>query len=148
MRLLRHLFVRDYRFFGARKIRHQMTKEVCLAGERALLREAIQRLPQKQGCPFTIVDFLRLPFRCSRNLRLRLCGSLIVQGRKDHAAAAFQGSSTIVHIGGEMFQCAEEKRTEPSLLAVGPRVCTRLDQVSEKALDQISRILWAASLAA
>ena len=125
-----------------------MAKEVCFAGERALLREPIQRLPQKQGCPLTIVDFLRLPFRCSRNLRLRLCSSLIVQARKDHAAAAFQSPSTIVHIGGEMFQCAEEKRTEPSLLAVGPGVCTRLDQVSEKALDQIPRILWATSLSA
>jgi hypothetical protein len=53
-----------------------------------------------------------------------------------------------VHIGDEMFQCAEEKRTEPSLLAVGARVCASLDQVSEKALDQISRILCAASLSA
>src|SRR6266436_5396781 len=103
-----------------------MAKEVCFASERALFREPIQRLPQKQGCPFTIVDFLRLPFRCSRNLRLRLCSSLIVQAREDHAAAAFQRPSTIVHIGGEMFQCAEEKGTEPSLLAVGARVCASL----------------------
>jgi hypothetical protein len=73
---------------------------------------------------------------------------LIVQAREDHAAAAFQSPSTIVHIGGEMFQCAEEKRTEPSLLAISAGVCTSLDQVSEKALDQISRILWATSLAA
>src|SRR5207249_8852629 len=125
-----------------------MAEEVCFVGERALLREPIQRLPQKQGCPLTIVDFLRLPFRCSRNLRLRICSSLIVQAHKDHAAATFQSPSTIVHIGDEMFQCAEQKRTEPSLLAVGARVCTRLDQVSEKALDQIARILWAASLSA
>jgi len=53
-----------------------------------------------------------------------------------------------LHIGGEMFQCAEEKRPEPSFLAVGPRVRTRLDQVSEKALDQIARIVWATSLSA
>jgi hypothetical protein len=45
-----------------------------------------------------------------------------------------------------MFQRAEEKRTEPPLLAVGARVCASLDQVSEKALDQIPRILWATSL--
>src|SRR5213596_1758434 len=125
-----------------------MAKEVCFAGERALLREPIQRLPQKQGCPLAIVDFFRLPFRCSRNLRLRLCGSLIVQARKDHAAAAFQSPSTIVHIGDEMFQRAEEKRTEPSLLTVSPRVRTSLDQVSEKALDQIARILRVTSLSA
>ena len=86
-----------------------MANKVCFAGKRALLREPIQRLPQKQRCPFTVIDFLRLPFRCSRNLRLRLCGSLIVQVRKDHTAATFQCAPTIVHIGGEMFQCAEEK---------------------------------------
>src|SRR6476646_2102281 len=124
-----------------------MGKKVCFAGERALLREPIQRLPQKQGSPLTIVDFLRLPFRCSRNLCLRLCSSLIVQARKDHPAAAFQSPSTIVHIGGEMFQCAEKKRTEPSLLTVGASVRPSLDQVSEKALDQIPGILWATSSA-
>jgi hypothetical protein len=53
-----------------------------------------------------------------------------------------------VHIGGEMFQCAEEKRTEPSLLAIGANVCASLDQVSEKALDQIARVLGATSLSA
>src|SRR6476646_11972046 len=125
-----------------------MTKKVCFAAECALFLEPIQRLPQKQGCPLTIVDFLRLPFRCSRNLCLRFCGSLIVQARKDRAAAAFQSSSTIVHIGGEMFQCAEEKRTEPSLFAVGAHICTTLDEVSEKALDQIAGILCATSWSA
>src|SRR5882757_4371100 len=125
-----------------------MTKKVCFASERALSGEPIQRLPQKQGCPFTIVDFLRLPFRCSRNLCLRLCSRFVVQALKNHAAAAFQSPSTIVHIGGEMFQCAEEKRTEPSLLTVGASVRTSLDQVSEKALDQIPGILGATSLSA
>jgi len=125
-----------------------MTKKVCFAGERAFLREPIQRLPQKQRCPLTIVDFLRLPFRCSCNLRLHLCGGLIIQVRQDHTAAAFQSPSTIVHIGGEVFQCAEEEGTEPSLLAVGARVRPSLDQIGEKALDQIPRILWATSLPA
>src|ERR1700719_956662 len=111
-----------------------MTEKICFAGERALLCEALQSLPQKQGCPFTVIDFLRLPFRCTRDLRLRLCCGLIVQACKDHAAAAFQSPSTIVHIGGEMFQCAEEKRTEPSLLAVGAGVSLRLDQGREKPL--------------
>ena len=54
----------------------------------------------------------------------------------------------IVHIGDEMFQCAEEKRTEPSLFAVGARVRTSLDQISEKALDQIPRILGVTFLSA
>src|SRR5262249_23382061 len=127
---------------------HQMAKEVCFAGKRALLGEPIQRLPQEQACPLTVIEFLRLPFRCSCDLRLRLCSSLIVQVRKDHAAAAFQSASTIVHIGDKVFQCAEKKRTEPSLFPVDVRIRTSLDQISEKPLDQIPRILCAASLSA
>ena len=125
-----------------------MAKKVCLAGERALLREPIEGLPQKQSCPLTIIDFLRLPLRFSCNLRFRFCRSVIVQVRKDHAAAAFQGTSTIVHIGGKVFQRAEKKRTEPPFLTVGARVRPSLDQVSEKALDQIPRIFCTKSLSA
>ena len=55
--------------------------------------------------------------------------------REDHAAAAFQSPSTIVHIGGKVFQRAQKKRTEPSLLPIGPRVRAGLDQIGEKALD-------------
>jgi hypothetical protein len=106
-------------------------KKVCFAAERALLGEAIERLPQKQGCPLTVIGFLRLPFCFSCNLRLRLGGGLIGQARKEHAAATFQSPSTVVHIG-EMFPCAEEKRTEPSLFPIGARVRTSLGQVSEK----------------
>ena len=125
-----------------------VNEKVGFAGECALLRESIQRLPQEQGCPLTIVDFLGLPFHCSRNLRLRFCSSLVVQVRQDYAAAAFQGPSTIVHIGGKVFQRAQEKRTEPPLLPIGAHVRTSLDQIGEKALDQIPRILCATSLSA
>src|SRR5262245_26630638 len=112
-----------------------MAKQVSFAGERAFLRESIQRLPQEQGCPLTIVDFLGLPFRRSRDLRLRFCGSLIVQALKNRSAAAFQSPSMIVYIGDVVFQHTEEKRTKPHLLAVVTRVRASLDQISEKALD-------------
>src|SRR4029453_17074187 len=125
-----------------------MAKQICFAGERALFSEPIQRLPQKQGCPLTIVDFLRLPLCCSRNLRLRFCGRLIVQALKNQAAAAFQSSSTITRISDVMFQRTEEKRTKPPLLAVGTRVRASLDEISEKALDQVPRVLGATSLSA
>src|SRR6059058_3722138 len=114
-----------------------MSKQVCFPREPTLFREPIQGLPQKQSCPLTVVDFFRLPFCFSCDLRLRFCRSLIVQVREDHPAAAFQCAPTIVHIGSEMFECAEEKRTEASLLAVSPHICASLDQVSEKTLDQI-----------
>ena len=76
-----------------------MAKNLCFAGERALFREPVQRLPQKQGCPFAVINFLFLPFSCPRNLCLRFCGSLIVQVCQDHTAATFQSPSTIAHIG-------------------------------------------------
>jgi hypothetical protein len=45
-----------------------------------------------------------------------------------------------------MFQCAEEKRTEPPFLRIGVRISAILDQVGEKALRQILRILASVSL--
>src|SRR5215470_12773566 len=112
-----------------------MGKQVAFTGKPALLREPIQCLPQKQCCPLTIVDFLRLPLRRSRNLRFRLQGSLIIQALKNHSAAAFQSTPTIVDVRGVMFQCAKEKRAKPSFLTVSTRVGACLNQVSEKALD-------------
>src|SRR5204862_3027775 len=146
MRSPRHLFVWDGRFFGRRKIRHQMGEKLCFASERALLREPIQRLPQKQRCPLTVIDFLSLPFCCARNLRLHVCRGFIVQVLENYSAATFQSPSMIAHIRNEMFQCAEQKGTKPSLLPVGAGICTTLDQVSEKALGQIPRVLSVISL--
>jgi hypothetical protein len=123
-----------------------MAKQICLTRERALLCESIKRLPQKQGCPLTVVDFLRLPFRFSRDLRLGFCGSLVIQVCQDHPAAAFQSQSTIMHIGGKVFQRAKKKRTKPSFLTIGACVRTSLDQISKEALDQIPCILCATSL--
>src|SRR5438067_4585659 len=148
MRSPRHLFVWDGRFFGCRKVRHQMSEKLCFTSERALLREPIQCLPQKQRCPLTVIDFLGLQFCCSRNLRLGLCRGFIVQILENHSAATFQSSSTIAHVRDEMFECAEEKRTKSSLLPVGAGIRTTLYQVSEKALGQIPRIFRAISLSA
>src|SRR4026209_244451 len=148
MRSLSHFFVWDRRFFCRRKIWHQMAENLRFASERALLRETIQRLPQKQRCPLTVVNFLRLQFCCSRNLHLGLCGGFIVQVLENHSPATFQSPSTIAHVRDEMFQCAEEKGTKPSLLAIGVRIRASLDQVSEKALGQIPRALGAISLSA
>jgi hypothetical protein len=51
---------------------HQAAKKLCFASERALLRETIQRLSHKRRRPFTIINFIGLPFRSLRDLRLRL----------------------------------------------------------------------------
>jgi hypothetical protein len=81
-------------------------------------------------------------------LRLRLGDGFIVQVLNNHSAAAFQSASVIAYIGDEVFQRPEEKGTEPSLLAIGASVCTSLDEISEKALDEIPRVLCAVSVSA
>jgi hypothetical protein len=47
----------------------------------------------------------------------------------------------IASICDEMFQCGQEKSTEPPFLPIGVRMTPVLDQVGEKALRQILRIL-------
>src|SRR5262245_18656200 len=125
-----------------------MAQELCFAGQGALLCKPIQRLPQKQCCPLTVVEFLCLPFCCSRDLGFRLCSRFIIQVLENHSAAAFQRPSVIAHVRDEMLQCTKQKGTKPSFLAIGAGICTSLDQVSEKPLGQIPRILWAISLSA
>jgi hypothetical protein len=47
----------------------------------------------------------------------------------------------IASIRDEIFQCSEQKSTKPPLLPIGVPITTGLDQVDEKALRQILRIL-------
>jgi hypothetical protein len=55
--------------------------------------------------------------------------------------ASFQCVFALSSIRDEMFQCNEEKRTESPFLWIGVRIPAILDQVGEKALRQILRIL-------
>lgn len=52
----------------------------------------------------------------------------------------------IARVSDEIFERAEEKRTEPPFLAIGVRITAVFDQVGKKALRQILRILASISL--
>ena len=94
-------------------------------------------MSHKRGRPFAIINFIGLPFCSSRDLRLHI----VIQILYNHSAAAFQCVFAIASIRDEMFQCSEEKRTEPPFLPIGMHIPAILDQVGEKALRQILRLL-------
>jgi hypothetical protein len=70
-------------------------------------------------------------------LRLRI----VIQILWNHSPASFQRVFAIPSIRDEMFQCSEEKRAESPFLGIGARIPVILDQMGEKSLRQILRIL-------
>ena len=56
--------------------------------------------------------------------------------------------SAIASVRDEMFQPAEKKRAKPAFLAIGVRVGSALDEVREKSLGQVLRVLWSIPLLA
>src|SRR5205823_2011042 len=69
----------------------------------AFLREPMQRLPQEGRGPLAVVNFVRLPFRCSRDLRLCLGECVLIQVLRQNSTAAFQRMSAIASVRDEMF---------------------------------------------
>ena len=129
------------RLFCGRKIRPQVIKQFRFAGQCTFLRETIQCLPQQGRRPLTVINFIGLPFRSSGDLRFGFGDGVIAQVLENYSAAAFQCPSAIASVRDEMFQCAEQKRTEPPFLPIGVCICAALDQMSEKALGKVLRIL-------
>src|SRR5215472_15293547 len=108
----------------------------------------MQRFPQKRRRPFTVINFVRLPFRCSRDLCFRLGDCVLIQVFWNDPAPAFQCTSTIASVCDEMFQRAEKKRPKPAFLSIGMCVSAALDQMSKETLGQVLRIVRPISLLA
>ena len=72
----------------------------------------------------------------------------LIQLHRQETAAALLRAVIVTRVRQKVFQGAEEKRTEPSFLSIRARVGTGLDEVSEKALGQILRIVRPISLSA
>ena len=117
---------------------------MAFACQCALLCETIQRLAHKGRRPFAIINFVGLPFRRSRDLRL----CLVIQLLWNYPPPAFQRVFAIASICDEMFQRSEQKSTELPFLWIGARITAFLDQVGEKALRQVLRILASVSFIA
>ena len=64
------------------------------------------------------------------------------------SAAAFERSLAVGSVRKEIFHGSEQKRTEPAFLPIDASVDFVLDQVGEKALREILRIVHGVSAAA
>ena len=80
--------------------------------------------------------------------RLRIFDLLFMQRKKNLSAAAFERPSALGSMRKEIFHGSKQKRTEPALLPIDASVYFVFDQVSEKALRQILRIVHGVSASA
>src|SRR5438552_15397554 len=101
----------------------------------------MQRLPQQGRGPLAVGNSVRLPFRCSRDLRLCLGECVLIQVLRQNSTAALQRMFAIASVRDEMFQPAEKKRAKPAFLAIGVRVGSGLDLVREQSWGEVLRVL-------
>ena len=73
--------------------------------------------------------------------RFRLSDLLFMQRQKILAATTLERSFAVGSVREEIFQRGEQKRTEPALLRINTGVDFMFDQISEKALREILRIM-------
>jgi len=73
--------------------------------------------------------------------RLRFFGLLFVQRQKIACAAALQRTFAVGSVCEEILQRGKKERTELALLPISARVDLMFDQVSEKALREVLRIV-------
>ena len=80
--------------------------------------------------------------------RLRIFDLLFMQRKKNLSAAAFERPFALGSMRKEIFHGSKQKRTEPALLPIDASVYFVFDQVREKALRQILRIVHGVSASA
>src|SRR5439155_15684455 len=105
-----------------RKVGFQRFEQGCFASKNALLRKPSERLPEQRLSPFAIVNSIRLPAFVARDLIFRFRNGRLIERLADFSAAPPLRLLAIARISDEMFQRAEEKGTEASLLAISPEV--------------------------
>src|SRR5437773_11035220 len=80
--------------------------------------------------------------------RFRLFDLLFMQRQKILSATPLERPFTIRSVREKIFQGSEQKRTEPAFLPINAGVNFMFDEVSEKALREILRIVHAVAAAA
>jgi len=80
--------------------------------------------------------------------RLRIFDLRFMQRKKILSAAAFERPFAVGSVRKKIFQGSKQKRTEPALLPIDASVYLVFDQVREKALRQILRIMHGVTAAA
>src|SRR5439155_13201244 len=87
--------------------------------QRAFLGQTIQRLPEQRLCPFTFVNAFSTPGLQAHGSCVRLGDRGRVERPEDHASAALLSPVVRAGVGHEMFERAEQKGAEASLIWIG-----------------------------
>src|SRR4029077_11008340 len=74
-------------------------------------------------------------------MRFRFRNRGFIQLHRQAATAAFLRAVMITRVRQEMLQCAKQKRAEPTLHFIGFGVSSIFDQVREKTLSEILRMM-------
>ena len=125
----------------------QRFEQVRFASKSALLRKASERLPEQRLSPFAIVNSIRPPAFVARDLVFRFRNGRLIEWLADFSAAPPLRLLAIARMSDEMFERAEEKGAETSLLAISPEAGAIPNKFGEKSLRQILRILGSDPLA-
>src|SRR5262249_47355793 len=115
----RHFFVWNCSFAGDRKMRVQLPEQFIFSSQRAFLGQPIKRCTKQRLRPLTFVNALSTPSLRAHNSCVRLSDGGSVEPPQNPASAALPPAVVSAHVSHKMFERAEQKGTEPSLLRIG-----------------------------
>ena len=96
-------------------MRLQCFEQRRFADKSALLRKAIECLPQEGLCPLVVIHQVRAPAFVPRDLSFRLVNCRFIKHLANLPATALLRLLAIACIRDEMLQPAEEERTKAAL---------------------------------
>src|SRR4029453_1890605 len=145
----RQLSVRRWRASATAKESPQFLEELLLGFTFVICREPFQCSGDQRSCPAAIEDSIFATRRTmSLEKRIRIFYLLCMQRKKILSAAAFERPFAVASVRKKIFHGSKQKRTESALLPIDANIYFVFDQVLEKALRQILRIVHDVSAAA
>jgi hypothetical protein len=138
----RQLSVRRWRASATAKKSSQFLEEPILGLTFVICREPFQSSGDQRSCPAAIEGSI-CTIRGTMSLEKRLCifDLLFVQRKEILSAAAFERPFVVGSVRKKIFQGGEQKRTEFTFLPVDAGVNFMFQQIGEKALREILRIV-------
>src|SRR5215468_3256288 len=100
-------------------MRVQLREQFIFSGQRAFLGEPVKRCAKQRLRPLTFVDAFGTPGLGARGSCVHLGDGSRVERPKDHAPTSLLPPVVSARVGHEMFERAEQKGTEASLIWIG-----------------------------
>src|SRR5215470_17802863 len=143
------LSVRRWRANATTKKTPQFLEELLLGVTFVFCRDPFQSSGDQRGGPAAIEEPIFTTGRTmSLEKRLRIFDLLFMQRKKILSAATFERPFALGSVRKKIFQRSKQERTEPALLPIDASVYFVFDQVREKALREILRIMHGVSATA